>query len=398
MDDGAARERLRRSALARQGLTQSSPFGRGVGGVASALAQLGYVQIDTISVVARAHHHTLWNRVPGYRPALLDQLVEQRGAFEYWFHAASFLPIDAYRYALPRMQTFRQRWRNSGRTVRKHERLVLDRIRAEGPLSARDFVDANHRSRGWWDWKPAKQALERLYLKGDLMVSGRTGFQKRYDLPERVLPAAVDTTMPTPGEYAGYLIDTCLKAHGVATLPQFTYLRRGASVRTAVKARLHERLRSGAVSQLRLAGMPPLFADSTLLDDKPRKPPARVRLLSPFDNAVILRDRNQFLHDFDYQIECYVPAAKRRYGYFCLPVLFRDRLVGRVDCKAHRAESRLELIHLHMERDVADADEFASTFIDAARRFAEFNQCTELSLTRTSPPHWQSRLRNHQGS
>ena len=191
-------DHLRRIALEAQGLTRSSPFGRGTGGAERALEQLGYVQIDTISVVSRAHHHTLYNRIPGYQPKLLDKLVAERRAFEYWFHAAAYLPMRDYRYALPRMRRFKRgemRWMRS--RDQKLMDQVLDRIRFDGPLRARDFEDPSHKHGGWWDWKPAKRALEQLFMQGDLMVAAREGFQKTYDLPERVLPAGVDTRIPS---------------------------------------------------------------------------------------------------------------------------------------------------------------------------------------------------------
>ena len=121
--------------------------------------------------------------------------------------------------------------------------------------------------------------------------------------------------------------------------------------------------------------------------------PARVRLLSPFDNAVIQRDRNVALHEFDYQIECYVPAPKRRFGYFCLPILYRDRFVGRVDCKAQRKQRRLDLLHLHIERDIAERDRFAAEFAKAAREFAAFNDCDAVNLVKVSPADWGREVR-----
>jgi uncharacterized protein YcaQ len=383
---------LRRIALDAQGLTRAEPFGRGVDATHRALEQLGYVQIDTISIVARAHHHTFWNRVPNYNPSHLDRLVRDGRAFEYWFHAASFLPMRDYRYALPRMHALKSGERHWFAKDRKLMRAVLDRIRDEGPLMARDFETPKGRNQGWWDWKPAKRALEQLFMQGDLMTAGREGFQKIYDLPERVLPSDVDTSTPTLDELAGYLLDTALRAHGFAIPKEVTYLRRGSSIRTALRARLDADVCEGKLVRIR-EGRSEYYARPELLDRAAPRMPARVRLLSPFDNAVIQRDRNVALHEFDYQIECYVPAPKRRFGYFCLPILYRDRFVGRVDCKAQRKERRLDLLLLHIERDIPDRDRFAAEFAKSAREFAAFNDCDTVNLVKVSPANWGREVR-----
>ena len=245
---------LRRIALDAQGLTRVEPFGRGIDATHRALEQLGYVQIDTISIVARAHHHTFWNRVPNYYPSHLDRLVRDGRAFEYWFHAASYLPIRDYRYALPRMHALK-RGEHWFAKDRKLMRAVLDRIRAEGPLLARDFETPKGRKQGWWDWKPAKRALEQLFMQGDLMAAGREGFQKVYDLPERVLPSDVDTSTPTIDELAGYLLDTALRAHGFAIPKEVTYLRRGSAIRTALRARLDADVSDGRLVKINPASV-----------------------------------------------------------------------------------------------------------------------------------------------
>jgi len=388
----ATSNKLRRIAFDAQGLLRTAPFGRGVDATHRALEQIGYVQIDTISIVARAHHHTLWNRVPNYRPAHLDQLVSERRAFEYWFHAAAYLPMRDYRFALPRMHALRSGERHWFRRDRKLMGAVLDRIRAEGPLLARDF-EAPKGGKGWWDWKPAKRALEQLFMQGDLMIAGRNGFQKVYDLTERVLPSGVGTSPPTTAEYAEHLLDTALRAHGFVAPKEVTYGRRGTAIRKALKACLNARVGDGTLVEFTEADVD-YVARPELLDRNAPKLTARARLLSPFDNAVIQRDRNVAVHDFDYQIECYVPAPKRRFGYFCLPILYRDRLVGRVDCKAHREQRRFDLLHLHVERDVPDREQFASAFAAAVREFAAFNECDAIKVVKVSPSAWTAPIRS----
>ena len=374
--------KLRRIALNQQGLLKAEFFGRGKGATLRAIEQLGYVQIDTISVVERAHHHVLWSRVPNYRPKFLDQLVKQRLVFEYWFHAAAWLPMTDYRFALPRMATMNGERNWFEISDRKLTDSILRRIETEGPLRARDFADTRQVNNGWWDWKPAKQALEQLFMRGELMVSGREGFQKVYDLCERVLPDWVDRSMPSLDEYASHLIDTTLRAHGFASLVSMTYLRKGKRLRDAVKQQLQQHLETNLLTTVDLGDNNPVYIDPELLESRAPRSSAQVRILSPFDNAVIQRQRGREIFAFDYQIECYVPAPLRQFGYFCLPIMYRDRLVGRIDCKTHRNNSALEIRSLYIEQKVG-AD-FIELLCQAMRSFATFNNCTRLQVQSAS--------------
>ena len=216
----------------------------------SAIESLSYVQIDTISVIQRAHHHTLWTRNPRYKADHLDELLKQKQVFEYWSHAAAYLPMQDYRYSLYRKQAMKtgqqQHWypRNP-----KMMRQVLDRITAEGPLMAKDF---EHRGQKMGDWqsKPAKQALEYLFMQGDLMVPSRTNFHKVYDLTERVLPSDVDDKIPTDDEYSEFLIRRFLKAHGIARPVEFSYLLK--NVKPHIQKKLGEMLESGDILKIEL--------------------------------------------------------------------------------------------------------------------------------------------------
>jgi uncharacterized protein YcaQ len=369
--------KLRRIALNQQGLLKNDSFGRGKAATLRAIEHLGYVQIDTISVVERAHHHVLWSRVSNYQPKFLDRLVRQRNLFEYWYHAAAWLPMRDFRFALPRMTKMngeRDWFQSCDRKLINH---ILKRVREEGPLRARDFEDTRKGKKQWWDWKPAKQALEQLFMQGELMVSGRQGFQKVYDLRERVLPDWVDTRLPAMSEYASYLVDTTLRAHGFATLKSICYLRKGQALRDAVREQLQLRIDTGSITTIVLNDYSLVYADARLLETRAPRSNAVVRILSPFDNAVIQRERGRDLFDFDYQIECYLPQPKRQFGYYCLPVLYRDRFIGRVDCKAHRSEKRLEIKALHIEHKVDD--EFAEAFNHSVQSFALFNGCNEVT-------------------
>ncbi|MDH3376094.1 MAG: winged helix DNA-binding domain-containing protein [Gammaproteobacteria bacterium] len=369
--------KLRRIALNQQGLLKTDKFGRGKQATLRAIEHIGYVQIDTISVVERAHHHVLWSRVSNYQPKFLDQLVKERKLFEYWFHAASWLPMRDFRFALPRMAKMngeRDWFKNRDS---KLNRPILARVREEGPLRARDFEDTRKGKKQWWDWKPAKQALEQLFMQGELMVRGREGFQKVYDLPERVLPDWVDTREPGMDEYAGHLVDTTLRAHGFATLKSISYLRKGRLLRDAIREQLQVRIDAGSITTVPLKNNSLGYVVAELFESRAPRSSAIVRILSPFDNAVIQRERGRDIFDFDYQIECYVPEAKRQFGYFCLPILYRDRFVGRIDCKAHRSEKRLDIKSVVIEHQVDD--EFADALCHSIQSFALFNGCGEIS-------------------
>jgi uncharacterized protein YcaQ len=370
--------KLRRIALDRQGLLSANPFGRGKQAVLRAIEHLGYVQIDTISVVARAHHHVLWSRVANYQTVFIDRLVRERQIFEYWFHAASWLPMRDYRFALPRMQQLNgeRNWFDGGDRRLMDE--ILRRIAAEGPMRARDFADPAHRGNGWWEWKPAKRALEQLFMQGELMAARRDGFQKVYDLPQRVLPDWVDTRTPSLDEYAAYLVDTTLRAHGFATLQSMTYLRKGQALRMAVKELLEACNADGSLVCVAHRDNR-FYIDPERLESRAPRSAGRVRLLSPFDNVLIQRQRGREIFSFDYQIECYLPGPRRQYGYFCLPILYRDRFVGRADCKAHRDRGLLEIRSLHLERRIDDG--FEAALGRELEAFAAFNHCRDITAS-----------------
>ena len=368
----------RRLAIISQGLHSKSPFGRGKNAVMRMIGQLGYVQIDTISVVERAHHHVIRTRVPNYdKKHLLSLQVRDRQVLEYWSHAAAFIPMDDYRFTLPMQDYFRSGkdpWPSVDARIMQH---VLERVTAEGPLMSKDFQRAdNPKGDGWWEWKPAKLALQRLFFEGSLVVSHRKSFQRVYDLPERILPDSIDTTAPSREEYADYLIDRYLKAHGFGTAKMIAYLRRGMG--SIVAKRLQERAGNDLV-RVRVKRIPnaEFFAFPESLEQTSTRIAKDLRILSPFDNTVIQRERLAALFDFDYQIECYVPKPKRVHGYFVLPLLHGDRFVGRMDAKADRKTSKFNIISLYLESSVK-LEEVLRSLASAIHGFAEWNGCPQI--------------------
>ncbi|MCJ7932274.1 MAG: winged helix DNA-binding domain-containing protein [Chryseobacterium sp.] len=378
-------EQLQFATLESQGLTELTPFGTGKKAVLNALEHLGYVQIDTLSIVERAHHHTLWTRIPDFQTGYLEELVEEHTIFEYWFHAASYLPMQDFRYVLPQMNHARKSKSHYYNADKKVMQYVMDMIRIEGPQRARDFETESSKTGSWWNWKPAKLALERLFMQGDLMICGRKGMQKMYDLTERVLPQHISTTEPDPIEFAEYLIKTCLRAYGFTTLKQITHLRTGNLLKINVSKVLKSMLEEGSIIQVDMEGLPPVFVQNSLLEKTVEFSNSHVRLLSPFDNSIIHRDRIRQVFNFDFRLECYTPKEKRQYGYFCLPVLFGDRFIGRADCKAHRKDKQFELIHLHIEDSGMSTELWLEPFVETLKRFAVFNGCELLMLTKVSP-------------
>ncbi len=387
--------RLRRIALAAQGLLKAQPFGSGLAGARKAINHLGYVQIDTISIVERAHHHVLHSRVPKFDPVMINQMLSERDIFEYWSHAAAFLPMSDFRFSLPYKNAIK-----SGQThwYKNCDKKLMDellaRIRIDGPLRSRD-VEANTRKRaGWWDWKPAKKALEQLYMEGELMVSDREGFQKIYDLTERVLPSNVNTQTPSMEEFAAHIVDQQLRCHGFASLKGMTYQRRNTELREAVKKMVNERLAQGTLQEVQISNGEIFLLEAGALERPLPRLSNRMLILSPFDNCVIQRERLKALFQYDYKIECYVPEAKRQYGYFSLPLLFRDQFIGRMDCKAHRKNSHLEIKSLHWEPHSFDEDEVLASFVDAIEPFCQFQNCDSVSLTQGQPCNLNKRLRS----
>lgn len=374
---------LKRLALSQQGLEKNNSFGEGISGTQKAIEHLGYVQIDTISVVERAHHHVLWSRVPDYQLSHLNQLVKEKQIFEHWAHAASYLPMQDYRYAMPLMNAIRN---GESRYFRGDQKLmdeILVQVKAEGSIRLRHMEKGKREgSAGWWNAGPSRKALEQLFMQGDLMICERNGMEKVYDLTERCIPQGIDLSTPTLQEYAQYLLKTTIRAHGVFTWKQLLHLKTNKDLREIMRKLLDEQIDADVLQVFKLENGQTVYVASAVLEDAPAIA-AEVKILSPFDNLVIHRERLSSLFGFDYRIECYVPAAKRQYGYFCLPLLYADRLVGRIDCKVHRSEKRLEVISLHLEDpNMQDHDEFLQALELELHRFAQFNQSTVLDWDR----------------
>ncbi len=364
---------------------------------------LGYIQIDTINVIERAHHHTLFTRVSDYKPSMLHDLqAKDRTVFEYWGHAMSYLPMKDFRFYLPRMRNFlnpRGKWmRTQMDLTAPLLKPVLKRIREEGPLSAKDFKKEKKKSGTWWDWKPAKVALELLFWQGKLMVTERRNFQKVYDLNERVLPESVDQTYPDADETGRFLVHRALKAMGIANEKEIQkYLQpeadRDSDLRVVDKNTISRIIREQTeVKEIAVIniegensspnyGLPSVFTELK----KMRAAADTVFILSPFDNLIIQRNRLKRLFDFEYTLECYLPESKRNYGYFVLPILYGTRFAGRMDAQADRKNKAFIVKNLMFEDGFVPQEEFLFHFSQALQKLTRFNNCTRTELADSIP-------------
>ncbi len=362
----------RKLVLLSQRVPPVKQAGKSLDATLSAIEHLGYIQIDTISAIQRAHHHTLWNRNPQYQTSHLDELMVNKQIFEYWSHAAAYLPMRDFRFSLPRKQSIARGTENHW--YHRDEKLmksVLKRIDTEGPLMAKDL-----------DNTPAKQALENLFMQGELMIPYRVNFHKVYDLTERVLPDHIDTSIPGEEEYARHLITRYLQANGLGKASEITYLLK--NTKALVISILQEMVSNGELLPIDVNGNNYYVLPASL--DLLNQPLARsqLKILSPFDNLLIQRKRTLELFGFDYVLECYVPASKRKFGYFVLPVLWDGKLVARMDCNADRRKSHLHIHKLVLESGLAKTEAFALALGKELESFLQFNECTSLSIHRSN--------------
>ena len=339
---------IRRLTVSMQGYTPRFRRAR-PGEVEEAIRRLSAVQLDSISAVDRAHRLTLSSRIGVYREAELQQLVASGRVFEYWAHEACLLPIELWPHCRRTMEGGAH-WQYHERAMLQHGDLVepvLERIRAEGPLASRDFEGAGDGTE-MWNWKPAKAVLEALWDRGVLSVAGRQSFQRRYDLTERVIPRAVlEAPVPSEDETLRTLALLAVRARGALTEPairEHWRLKGG-------RARLHHHVLAlvdeGLLREVHPDdGGPPFYVDAEAELDGAPAPPV---LLCPFDNLVWDRSLLERLFGFRHVIEVYKREHERQYGYYVLPLLAGDRIIGRADLKADRAEGVLQVRRFHPE-------------------------------------------------
>ena len=351
-------DEARRIALAAQGFAEPRPSARlDRRHLRRVIAQIGLLQIDSVNVLVRSHYMPLFSRLGSYAPELLDAswlgAPANRELFEYWGHMASLMPFEMHPLLRWRMAQAADKNEDIfGRLNRSRPgfmQAALDEIRERGPLAAREITGAGASTGGWWGWSDGKHALEALFAAGRVAAAGRRGFERLYDLPERVIPARV-LAMPTPAveDAQRALMRIAARALGVGTekdLCDYFRIRIGAG-----RPRIRELIETGELIPVSVEGWrEPVFVARDA--KSPRKLDVRA-LLSPFDSLIWERARTERIFGFRYRIEIYTPSANRKYGYYVLPFLLGDRLVARVDLKSDRATRTLLVQGAHCEPGV----------------------------------------------
>lgn len=372
----------RKIILEAAGLARKAQFGTGMEAVYQVIDHLGFVQLDTNYVVERAHHHVMAARIPGYQTEWLAELCSDGRVYEYITSDAGYHVMRDFRFSLPVKEAFE----TNGKLLSKPEinlmKEIMDRVEREGALMVGDFEnDRMEASSGWWDWRPAKIALERLYLNGNLMISRNKAFHKVYDLPLNLVPQETDLTMPTDEEYARFVICRTLAALGIGSLKEITW-RCPRVKNNLVKKELEKMVQAAEVKTVNVEGMKGLFymLPNQKMDIKLSN---EVFILSPFDILNVFRYRLKDFFDFDYQIECFVPAPKRIYGYFSLPILAGETFIARMDAKADRKQKVLIVHNIHFE-SVDLEHSLIEKFVQALKEFVEFNQCRDIVFKRSN--------------
>jgi uncharacterized protein YcaQ len=395
-----SREAARTMLLAAQGLFSLPERTATKGGVLGAIRRMGVLQIDSISVIARSPYLVLWSRIGAYEPIWLDELLAEGSIFEYWSHAACLIPIEDYglyrRLMLARTGKSRA-WMEAHPDALER---VMSRISEGGPVRSAEFVRTDGKAGGWWEWKPEKRALEHLFAAGELMISHRENFNRVYDLRERVLEHALptweDSLAPTEQEVRRTFALEAVRALGVAFarwVPDYFRMPK-----KGVAGLLEELAGEGSLLRATIEDEPAYVHPEheglagQILHGGMRS--SLTTLLSPFDPVVWDRARALELFDFEYRIEVYTPAARRRYGYYSLPILHRGALVGRLDAKAHRKQGLFEVKAVHLEPDVAASDELASSIARALQDCAAWHETPEVLVRRSDPPELAEMLQS----
>jgi len=367
----------RRMTLAAQGFSRRRPDAVSAHHLHRTMTRLGVLQIDSVNVFARSHYMPMFSRLGSYDPALLDRTVISRTTryVEYLAHEATFMPVEDWALWRFRMQEWRERAERPGGWGRVHARTldwVRDELRARGPLRPADLRDDAPRERGsWWDWDEAKIALEHLWRCGEVAIAGRIGFERRYGLASQIIPDSIREVIVPRDAAVRELVRRAARSYGVATiadLNDYHRLRDQAGVRAAVA----DLVDAGELEPVSVRGWERGGRAIPAWRHRDAVLPRRIdrsALLTPFDPVVWFRDRALRVFDFDYRIEIYVPADRRRYGYYSLPMLVGDSVVGRVDLKADRLASTLRVQSAWWEqhaRPRADAERVAEELVRAA--------------------------------
>jgi uncharacterized protein YcaQ len=337
----------RRLWLRAQRLETRAPFGEGPQATAAAVEHLGYVQIDTINVIERCHHHILWSRIPAYRRADLRQAQSvDKSVFEYWTHALSYVPTKDLRFFIPAMKRHRREGHKWLSAVKPADlRKVMRLIRRDGALTIRDIDDdvLVEKEHLWASRKPSKRALQLAFYEGRLTISERNGMLKTYDLMHRHFGWDRPPKGASLGETTAYLLDRALRAQGLVSLDSVCHLN--APSKPAVRRLIEARVRRRELLPVALEGADKQahWIRPEALEMAGEAAQELVHILSPFDPLIIQRKRTHLIFDYEHRFEAYVPREKRLFGYFALPVLAGSDIVAALDLKTDRQNRKLLL-------------------------------------------------------
>ncbi len=393
------RDTAQKFIIEEQGLGVSNSFEN----VLDVVRNIHNVQIDTISVVARSHDLILFNRLENYQEKEVWKWLKEKKLFEFWSHAMCLMPFEEYpfyawkiKYNQKSLFGYWNKWIKINQSVMDR---VYSHVKKNGLTSSTDFKKENpKKSEGWWDWKVEKMALECLFLQGKLLVAYRKNFQKTFDLTENVVPANIDTEPMSDDLLPEYLIKTILSSIGIANEEELkTYLGTEPAKylwkrnKKAITDYLKDCVKNDILVKIQIEDEEekqyslkeniPKFESIINKEAKNNK----VKFLTPFDN--IIRERNfpAKIWNYDYKIECYVPAPKRKFGYFALPILDGYQLIGRADLKAHRAQKKLEIKALAFEGGVSLTEDRIERLVQGFNSFAKFNGCNTVENTTKTP-------------
>lgn len=397
-------EQARGFILKTQGLRTNKPSKS----IVDVAKRIHNIQIDTISVISRSHNLITFNRFPKYEEGAIWDAEKVGHLFEYWSHSMCMMPIETYPFYVWRRKFYpgkrTKRWAAENKVTIKQ---VYQHVKKNGVTNSASIGEVPEGNTGWWDWKIEKHALEYLFTIGKLMVAYRKGFQKFYDVTERVLPNHIDSEPMNDEEAAKFIVDSSLGSLGLGCYDDIrTYHNKlpsqelWGSRKDQIEMHLDQRVSEGDLEEVSINGLDERYfvlssnvarlesGSELSLESEP------VKLLTPFDNILRERAFAKRIWDFDYKIECYVPARDRVYGYFVLPILDKNKLAGRLDAKAHRREGVLEVKSLYLENDALHSTEGKERLQKGIVHFAKFHKCDTIKIGKVTPRKFTKKIRS----
>lgn len=398
-------EQAQRFILEKQGLLTSKPSQTTL----DVAKRIHNIQVDTISVVARSHNLTVFHRFPQYQVGNIWKLLEQKKVFECYSHALCLMSIEEYPFYKWRMANYRvgekssywKTWITENKTVIDY---VYDYIKKNGAVCSADFkVPEERKSGGWWNWKKEKRALEHLFLIGKLMIAYRKGFQKYYDLTERVLPDDINHEPMSLNSLPHYLFHTIFSAIGLGNFEEMRHYIESQATKILwnndqkkITAFLEQQVKVGELEQVKIAGIKHkhyvLTSEYNTLTRNDTIESSYMKFINPFDN--IARER-KFLNkfwNFNYTLEAYVPGPKRKYGYYLMPILDGHQLIGRLEPKVYRKDKILEIKSIFFEDWYNPDNQSLDKLVLGIHRFASFHNCEKIKIGNTFPSKYKLKI------